>query len=287
MKLPLRNLRACCLLVITCVLFAAGSGQAWAVINGEAMADDKRLDAVCAVSHTNWLGIKVGAGEPAKQHNWFGTGILISPKHIVTARHLIPKGNNAKKVGFMAARFRRKPDGSLGSKTKPADSYVNVRIMRWFVPEQGDVAIGVLEHEVEHIEPMPILWDVPENQPFKGLIAGWGSTHRFIGNGSPRPGLRVGPNEFVRQGNAIGILNFPTERKVVGKNKDGKPIMRNVAVGDVAMPNMHDSGGALLAVSPQGELRLVGVISSYRVGTYLGQYQDDDKFPLKAWAAAK
>lgn len=261
----------------------------WAVIYGEKMEDDKRLDAVAAFGRANWLGIQVGAGQPQKQHNWFGCAVLISPRHIVTARHLLnTKDNRTLQPGFMAVRFRRHEDGTLGSRNQPADTYTNVRIQRWYLPEQGDVALGLLEREVTHIEPMPMVWDLPEDQPFKGLVAGWGSESPTIGDKGPRHGLRVGPNVLMRQGRIIRILQFPVERKEVGQRKDGQPILKAVAKDDgVAMPNMHDSGGALIAVSPDGKLGLVGIIASYQSGTWLGQYAEDDQFPLKDWASTK
>lgn len=272
-------------LLITVVTLTA---PARAVIYGEKMDDDPRLDAVCAVSRATSLGIKVGVGEPKHQHSWPGCGVLISPRHVITARHLLPKNPKVMERVAMAVRFRRHEDGSLGSTTKPADSYTQVRVMRWFVPKQGDVALGVLEREVTHIEPMPMLWDVPQDQPFKGMIAGWGSENPVIGKGHPRLGLRAGPNTLMRRGDNILILQFPTERKETGKNKEGQPIIQNVAKDEgVAMPNMHDSGGAMIAVSPDGKLGLVGIIATYRLGTWLGQYVDDEDFPLKDWATTE
>lgn len=274
------------LLFVTLLLLACGvlAPPASAVVNGEPMPDNKALDAVGAFSLTGWMGVNVGAGHAQQQNNWFGAATLVSPRHIITARHVVGKHP---KPGQYVVRFRRKPDGSLGSLKQGPDSYEQVRVMRWeFSKTGGDVALGVLEHEVTHIPPMPIAWDLPENEPFDGMVAGWGSINRQVGASGPRIELRAGDNVLIRTGRSIHIQKFPVKNEEVGKKDDGTPITKPlVKKGDVAVPNMHDSGGALIVKMPDGRLMLAGVISTYRGGTWLGQFADDKDFPLKPWAS--
>lgn len=279
-------------LILTWVLIMSLGSVSFAVVNGEQHLDNKQLDAVGAFSKTAWLGVQVGIGEPAHEHNWFGAATLISPRHIITARHLLPSKGIPKR-NSMAVRFRRTPDGSTGDVEDGPDSFYHVRIMRWIMPKQGgDLVIGVLDSEVTHIKPMPILLDIPENKPFAGWIAGWGSTNRQVGASGPRRRLLAGPNILMRRSTSILLGWFEVERPAPSpstpNNKD-KPAPKRpkpqIKESPFAVPNMHDSGGAMLAQTADGRLALVGVITTYHGGVWLGHYTDDAKLPITEFAS--
>ncbi|MFP4145790.1 MAG: hypothetical protein ACLFV3_11675 [Phycisphaeraceae bacterium] len=250
---------------------------AWALVNGEAPAGDERqFDAVGAFSRSKWI---LPGGE--QEHRWFGAATLVAPDRILTARHLLPDGQAPDKPGQFAVRFRRRPDGGLGSKQAGAESYHHVRITRWKLAPRGDLAIGYLEDPVTHIRPMPVRLEPLELDGEPGQLAAWGSESRWMGEAAPRRGLRVGETrlQHERGGGMVRFVDWRARRKQKGTDDAGRPVFKPWISSDAAVPNMYDSGGAVL-VKRDGRWQLAGIVSTYTHGTWLAPFADRAGFPL-------
>lgn len=270
----LAALAAACLLVLA-------SLPADALVNAQAPpADDKRFDAVAAFSHARWLGLDPDH-DNARDHNWYGNATLIAPDVVLLSKHLV-KGNAAPPAGEYAVRFRRKPDGSLGSKKKDADSFHNVKILRFVTAANTDLALGILEKPVEHIDPMPLGLDDQALNRDAIQLAAWGSQSRFRGVGGPRDELRVGKTIAIRPPGAP-VVRFPAgevETRDWRENKEtGEMERKPYVTSDYPVVNMYDSGGAILQEDDQGNPRLIGVIATYGGGAVIAP-ADTDAFPL-------
>lgn len=241
--------------------FAAAPAQA--IVNGsEPAEDDTRFDAVAAFSQTAWLIENPGDNHV---HNWFGNGVLIAPDVVLIARHLLPNnGKGGQRPGTYAVRFRRHADGSLGSRDKGVDSYHQVRIREWVVAEHFDLALGILEEPVTHIQPVGLLLD---NQPLhnrRAMLAGWGSESRWVGNAGPRIGLRIGENAVSSRASFIALDSARTEMR---ENEKGE--RKAYFIDERTVINMHDSGGSIFVFDPEGKPVLAGIIATYSGGTWL------------------
>ncbi len=272
------------LLVSLVLVTAALPTPAHAIVNGQAPADDDtRYDAIAAFSHARWLGLNPEHAN-ARDHNWYGNATLIAPDVVILAKHLI-KGNAEPPAGEYAVRFRRKPDGSLGSKKGAADSFHNVKIVRFITAPNADLALGILEKPVEHIKPIALGLDAEALDQAEAIIAGWGSESRFRGVGGPRNQLLIGKTSALRPAGAPAI-RFPAgevELRDWRENKEtGEMERKPYVVTDDPVVNMFDSGGALLRETEDGQLRLTGVIVTYGGAVSLDHFADDERFPLNA-----
>lgn len=264
----------------------------------EADASDTRFDAVVAVGRRHqmsgpdawdWIDPSTGIFDPTRNGRNVGSGTLIAPDVVLTVRHLWT--NSLASSGMTldeylcgpsescddtrkwAVRFRRNPDGTVGTMNEfpiaPAtvrgpDSFFHVNIIG--AVEFGgttDSVLLFLENPVTHIEPMPVT-GVDERLSFTlGFrnmnvsgestvsvafpdimnpmwFAGWGSTVTTFGVGS-------GNNQFRFRPGFLRATMFDTW--------SGHAF-------DYAPTGHHDSGGPIVVVTGDGELAFGGLISS-------------------------
>ncbi|MEM1353512.1 MAG: hypothetical protein AAGC44_02245 [Planctomycetota bacterium] len=246
-----------------------------AIVNGtEPDEDDTRFDAVGAFSRTAWL-----IENPGDQHvhNWYGNGVLIAPDVVLIAKHLLPNnGQGGQRPGAFSIRFRRHVDGSLGSRDRGAESYHQVRIREWVIAQRFDLALGILEEPVEHIQPVKLWLDGPPLRNRRAVLAGWGSVSPWQGKGGPRPGLRMGENAVSSRGTFLAIDSRRTEMR---ENEQGQ--RKAYYIDENAGVNMHDSGGSMFIFDDGGHPILMGIIATYSGGTYLPMAQEAG-FPIEA-----
>lgn len=275
-------------LVLVGVVIGCTGGVAIAIANGsDPSPDDRRFDAVCAFSHTAWL--RVGGGEdPDQEHNWFGAATLIAADAILTAKHLLSGHGRLPQPGAFSVRFRRRTDGRLGNIEAGPDSFYHAKVVRWETAPEADLAVGFLDHAVNHIDPIPV--DLRPNAlaEHRGMLAGWGSESRWLGVATPRRRLRIGENRLtcLKSQKLVLITDLASELR---NWKQGKPSgrwhQRQFIVTDAAVPNRHDSGGAMLVEDEHGALRLIGVISSSQTGAWLAACQGRGGLPIPTMAA--
>jgi len=268
--------------IVTGLFMLALTSPAAALVNGEAPGpEEKRFDAVAAFSQTKWL---VPGGGARQQNNWFGSGVLIAPDVILTARHLIPKKVRVKMLtredpaeGRYMVRFRRHVDGTIGSKAEGPDSYHQVPIMRWVLAGRSDLALGILAKPVEHIQPVPLLLerDAPTEKQ-RCVLAAWGSVSPWRGEKKPRPELRIGENTATAYHSILRVDSYQVESRETAEGN-----RKAYIVDENAVPNMYDSGGSMFLFDDQGKPVLAGIISTYTGGTFLPAV-DEDNFPLEA-----
>lgn len=247
-----------------------------ALVNGEApAADDTRFDAVGAWGHTARLN--PGRGHDA-EHQWYGAAVLIAPDVVLTAKHLLPNGvDNLPRRGTMTVRFRRHTDGSIGSEEGGARSYHQAVIERFVLCPDSDLMLCILREPVEHIEPVQVDLSGDTHRETPVVLAGWGSTSVWRGNPGPRIELRVGENA-CRVGNGRAtVLHYETEPR---EKPNGT--MSAVITEERAVPNLYDSGGSIFIEDDEGNIRLVGIITTYSGGPWVGPYADNERFPLGA-----
>ncbi len=189
----------------------------------EPVADDMRFDAVGALGSVNNLN----------SHNSVGNATLIASNVVLVAKHTLPGTPPA--AGVYAVRFRRHTDGSVGSKMAGVASYHQVTISS-YVYGSGDIALAYLSTPVTHIRPIKPLYHQEELDVYDfGLACGWGM---------------IGP-EF-EEGEKGGVLHLG----VAGLSK----VEDWWVAHDASGVNMNDSGGAILCMDPDGELRFVATI---------------------------
>ncbi len=220
----------------------------------EPAVEDARFDAVCAFSRA----------DPAylPSNNSFGSGTLIAPSVVVIAQHLISLPDGAGRrvcdAGFdsqtgggpFAVRFRRRPDGTVGSNSAGAGSFFDVRVQRIeAVPGCPDIAIAHLAEPVNHIPPMPVSFDSRTVRGSRVTLAGWGH------DGPDRQNL----------GNRGRLL--------IGDCGLGRPISggTSLAWAGGQQANLYDSGGAVVVQGTCGTPVLVGVITNPTGGVGLGE----------------
>lgn len=226
----------------------------------EPSTTDTRFDAVAAFSRTEWID---------DDHNTYGNATLIEydgmdPAHerrlVLFAKHLL--GNGWNEYGYTppaadvhAVRFRRKPDGSLGSIPQGAQSFHMVKIDSYilFAPSWLDIAIGVLEEPVTHIDPI----HVEDMHAFEGgadiILAGWGMEGPGFIEG-PRGRLLLAGSELTSVDEDLwSHVHFMT-----AWNPDNP-----CSCG----PNMFDSGGAVLVEHEDDSLGIIAVITTIGGGT--------------------
>ncbi len=223
------------------------------VVGGsEPAQSDKRFDCVCAFGTAG--GVRAG--------NNFGSGTLIAPNMVLIAAHLAePTGEFGEEPippnRDFGVRFRRSPDGSIGSSTNPDGFHdVDVVEIRYFgtmpfsgYPANIDAAVAILAEPVTHIEPAHVSASaLDQSGPGAPLVvAGWGN--RTIGANcqSTRDRGRLRTAQVEATYVSDGLILWP-----------------DACVGG-AGPALYDSGGAVFSTGCDERVSLVGVIV-YRIG---------------------
>ena len=228
-----------CSALISCLVL---SNPALAVVGGEEpKPSDTRFDAVAAFSITTWIDGTV------YEHNTFGNGTLIAPDTMILSYHIVDFESGPPPAGTYSFRFRRNPDGTLGSKAQGWESFHQVEVESFTVANAPvDLLIAHLAEDVTHIEPIDIMAfdQVAENEDI--LIAGWGREGPGFDEG-PRGRLLLAetqrmPNEDCHR---IHFLAFANQSNPCSCG-----------------PNKYDSGGAILVEMQDQSVRLVAVIRS-------------------------
>lgn len=274
-------LRLLSLFLCTAAALAVVS-PASAIVNGQPPeAEDKRFDAVGSFSHSRWLGLDPEHAK-ARDHNWYGNATLIAPDVVLLAKHLI-KGNAEPPAGEYGVRFRRNTQGTIGTKQDTPDTYHNVKIVRFVTAPGADLAMGILEKPVEHIEPMALGLADEALDRTPVIIAGWGSENKFRGVGGPRNQLLLGETIALRPA-GMPLIRFPAGEVEVRdwrENKEtGEMERKPYVTSDYPVVNLFDSGGALLREDEAGGIKLIGIIATYGGGVALAP-ADTDAFPLR------
>lgn len=169
------------LLVAVAVAMVAPS--ALAIGNGSVVAEaDARFDAVAAFGRTINLTGMNGAGN---DHNSFCNGTLIAPDKMLMARHCVGDQfgpDNQPASGTFMFRFRRNPDGTIGTMADGWESFHQVEVTHFTFHRDGslndarnpDLLIAHLAEPVTHIAPIPL---APTGWLTAGKtvhFAGWG-----------------------------------------------------------------------------------------------------------------
>lgn len=235
-------------LFVAAAVSLALTSSSWGIIGGyEPAVSDTRFDAVGAIGQTHNMMCFLNEfdcplADPCGCLNTHGGLTLISPTTCLMARH---SGPNAYGCGLttpdpclFTARFRRKPDGSLGD---PSDcsTYFHVKIKQFLTIDTcgpTDIALAILDQPVTHIQPIPVDLTINVQVGTPVIIGGWGSTTQCTPGTFQMPGKLFLKNMTI---SSIGCGTFGWS-----------------GVG----PGMFDSGGAVLVDTPSG-LRAAGVIT--------------------------
>lgn len=263
-------------------------------------ANDTTFDAVCAVGKRDRMtGVDAldwmtsgGVFDPLRSGGNTGTGALIAPNLVLTARHLWSFGDNCPEDSIddylcapwescntnkhWVVRFRRNPDGTVGtmnefpvppSTVRGPESFHHVHVIGAI--ELGnctDSVILVLDENVDHIEPLPLVAVDPRRFPTIGLnnphpiepfpnthvsdvihdviFAGWGS--------STAPSNAQGSGQLRIRTGGEGTFN------------DSGTLVA-VAHGDQPV-SLHDSGGPILIVNDDGSVAAIKTVRGYSSG---------------------
>lgn len=252
-------------------------------------AGDTRFDAVGAFG----VARRMTAGhseEVGWTDTWYGNATLIAPQLVAVARHVVHDGGTHFEPGRWkldvpgnyAVRFRRLPDGSLREMSIPNPDYdpdtpgatrylypYTVRITAWVLPSPGnpdnittmpDMLVGILEHAVPHITPIPAAFPAGYQSAFPFTLAGWGSQSADYFSGSPRDGLRLA--RLTGQRSPFDH-SWPSPWQ---DNGTSRPATR-------PGPNVHDSGGAILDEPDGTALHYLGCISMVWNGCATTRFQ--------------
>ncbi|MEM9413946.1 MAG: trypsin-like serine protease [Planctomycetota bacterium] len=264
--------------LILAMLFCVSAMPTHGLVNAEAPAeDDTRFDAVGAFGHTARLN--EGMGNPA-DHQWYGAAVLIAPDVVLTAKHLLPHGEaQLPRPGAMTVRFRRHTDGTVGTNDDGVDSYHQVPIERYILCPDADLMLCILRDPVEHITPVTMDLSGEAFESSKVILAAWGSTAHWVGQGWPRTQLRFGEHTATVRGGSVRLASFENE------NREKPNGQRQAYITDEnTVPNKFDSGGSMFVIDDQDNLLLAGIIATHTRGTWLGRYAEAEAFPLKVAA---
>ena len=232
-----------CSALLSCVVL---SNPALAVVGGEEpKPSDTRFDAVAAFSITTWIDGTV------YEHNTFGNGTLIAPDTMILAKHLVNCGGGPPVSGTYSFRFRRNPDGTLGSKAQGWESFHQVEVESFTLAgPNADILIAHLAEDVTHIAPIEVIAfdQVAENEDI--LIAGWGME---------------GPGQD--EGDRGRLLLAETQRM---PHEECHRI-HFLSAWDQSNPcscgpNLYDSGGAILVEMQDRSVRLIAVVVTTTTG---------------------
>lgn len=207
----------------------------------------RKYDAVCAFA-------RVGA-EYLPANNAFASGVLIGPRSVVIAAHAVSdeagrtplqQGFNQQLLGpgHFAVRFRRRPDGGIGSPEQGAASFVDIPISSIAV-SGFDIAVATLAAPVDHIPPMPVTFNSVVTRTSRVTLAGWGFDGPAHGVGS-RGRLNTGTAGYTGPDRLGAWMNW--------RGQYG---------------NLYDSGGAVMIEGDCGEPVLIGVMTGPGNGTGL------------------
>jgi hypothetical protein len=236
---------------------------------------DTRFDAVGAIGITRRMTAEHSEAS-GWTDTWYGNATLIAPQLVAVARHVIHDGGShfepshwkLDTPGNYAVRFRRLPDGSLRELSIPNPDYhpdipgstqrlypYTVKVVAWILPAPSnpenittmpDMLVGILEHPVTHIKPIPVGFPAEFQADFPFTLAGWGSQSPNYLSGSPRNSLRLA---------RITGLRSPFEHSWPTPWPDtNQPATR-------PGPNLYDSGGAVLQEDADDNLHYLGCIS--------------------------
>lgn len=146
-----------------------------------------------------------------------------------------------------SVRFRRNPDGSLGSIEQGWQSFHHVKIIDYILFDLPlspyDAVIGILEVPVTHIAPIAIDTSIGVEAGDRIILGGWGKEG---------PGFDEGPRGRLK---VLRVLSTGITSCRIRWQSAWDPD-NLCACG----PNMFDSGGAVLVELADRSLRLVGVI---------------------------
>lgn len=286
----------CRIVAVALALNAAPS--AFAIVNGTAPAtDDRRWDAVCGA--VNLIsGGECLEGPPTSEHATSGSGVLIMPDKVVTARHVLPQPTCGTTSACMWFKFRRLSNGTVG------DFYA--RVASWEIATCGcpdpliicglsqdlcDVAIATLETPISHIKPIrvdldPDLSDTDDCAPEPSAetyvaLAGWGRG----GATNPTTGLcdinnvrilRRTPIASVKTGvtpsflSSIPIASNPGAACPSQSNCPSSGFVASQCSGAEG-----DSGGAIVFEDPTTcELRMIALLTGGCGNPLLGAHDD-------------
>ncbi len=269
------------------------SAKASAIVGGFTPADsDTRFDAVCGyIRHSAWHDGVIG--HSTTEWNTIGcSGVLVAPNLVLLANHC-----DQVDCQFWSVRFRRNPDGTVGhvNDSLPhhgAETFFHVDVDCYIPagsilhPDSGqpfvlDMVLAVLHEPVTHIAPMPIRFaapqDLPANTPL--FVVGWGRKEVApftIGGQCPNDennGDLKATDQVVNDFFSLLLaIRWPPVC-------NGSPVVPPGALGHAAV---GDSGGAILAVSPDcsSRLELVAVTQTAVYGPLLYFAQGISGFPL-------
>lgn len=229
-----------CLVLATALLAPLVHG----IANG-AVPVDETYDAVGA------FGL---ASDLFSGHTWFCSAVLVRPNAAIVAKHCVYPLSGAQ----AAVRFRRKPDGSIGSVEKGPDTFYNVTVSSIYIASSGgDAAVAYLTENVTHIASIPVALAAPSLGAV--TVAGWGKGGPGLGEGSRE--LRSCPTSLWYAGEQV--LYFLSAWN-----------------GASCGPNSGDSGGPVLRdpVGDGSQMAVIGIINYPDSATSLAQYAGDENF---------
>lgn len=179
-------------------------------------------------------------------NEWHCAGTLVSSGVVLTAKHCADYPER------LMVRFRRNPDGSLGSIEQGPGSFYNVSVDYTYSPPGGDVALLYLSWRVTHITPIHMLFTDSNSEEVNILIGGWGREGPEPGEG-PKTRLRV-CNTSLLSWDLIDVT-FPNAWQAP------------------CGPNVNDSGGPVVYGG-----KVIGVVNFYHHATSLKYLINDPHF---------
>ncbi|MGJ8636468.1 MAG: GC-type dockerin domain-anchored protein [Phycisphaerales bacterium] len=232
------------------------------IINGTIPdPDDWRFDAVAAFGKTD-LMINVD-----NYGNHFGNGTLISRDTVLMAEHILDDFNldqdNQPDPDFFSFRFRRNPDGSLGTTDAGWDSFYHVGVSHFTFPDpDNDTLIAHLSEPVMHIDPICIGDASSLTSSDEIIVSGWGRRGPNQGDG-PLGELRLADPPII----------FVTSTHIIYRQHNDP--LNPCACGG----NNNDSGGGLFVEIPTQsqsalpEIELVATVHNYGSASIASTHQ--------------
>lgn len=246
------------LTILCSAVLGLAASCAQAISGGVGIApNDTRFDSVAGVTLTEWVGI----------NNVFGNATLVAANRVVLPRHLINRNfPNRRSVdgtaGAFTIRFRRTPDGLVGTADNPA-SFHHVRVKEWIFPtgrkDTDDVVIGILETPVTHIAPAVVDMKAKVNKRSVLSVVSWGPVavqlSTPVSKGTPLAG-------------SVAVTSFDKNKFRIGPPSPAAPAG--------VVPN--DSGTPILQVNG-GVVKIVGFVTTTTGGVSLQQLEGTRLFP--------
>lgn len=190
-------------------------------------------------------------------------------------------------AGVFSFRFRRNPDGSIGTfngslPDDGASSFYHVKAVEYILPagpiQPGggglppDIALVRLEHPVAHIQPIRARFvSEPEFVPDTPLfLAGWGKELDTEGSCERTSLANTRKLKVVEMTGGTDATDY----QVVWT-----PYCQTTTCCPVGSAS-NDSGGAVLVQLPCGNVELIAVIKSEGDGVSLAQFENDLNFVI-------